>query len=260
MKILAIIGSPRKNGNTYKAVERIKENLLAYDKNIEFEYLFLKDCDLKMCTGCFTCISKGERLCPLKDDRDAIMSKMTEADGIVFAAPCFAMGVPAVMKNFIDRFAYTLHRPCFFDKSFLAVATVGGVRGLKQTLGQLALLSAGGRLVKSVGISCPPMPMAGFDKRADKKIRKAARDFYRSLKDPRRKAPGMGDWAHFHSFKASTAFELYQSVCPADCSYYSEKDEYFYPLKGHPMRRLVGKLFRGLMRSGLKLLVKNEES
>jgi multimeric flavodoxin WrbA len=123
------MGSPRKKGNTYHVVERIKERLLAFDDSIEFEYLFLKDCDLKPCTGCFACIAKGESLCPLKDDRDMIMSKMMEADGIIFAAPCYGLGVPAVMKNFIDRFSYTLHRPRFFDKCFLAVATVGGVMG-----------------------------------------------------------------------------------------------------------------------------------
>lgn len=256
MKILAVIGSPRKNGNTYRAVERIKENILGYDGSIELECLFIRDYDLKTCTGCFACISKGEERCPLNDERDEIMTKMMEADGIIFAAPCYAMGVPAVMKNFIDRFAYTLHRPCFFDKSFLAVATVGGVMGLKQTLQQLAVLSSGGRLIKKVGISCPPIPMAGFDKRAEKSIRKASGAFCESLKNPRRKAPGMGDWAYFNSFKAFTAFESYRKVCPADYDYYSQRQEYFYPLKGRAARRLIGRLIKTLMRMGLKLLVR----
>ncbi len=188
------------------------------------------------------------------------MAKMEEADGIILAAPCYATGVPAVMKNFIDRFAYTLHRPCFFDKSFLAVATVGGVMGLKQTLGQLALLSAGGRLVKSVGISCPPIPMAGFEKRADNKLRKASSDYYKSLQNPRRKAPGIGDFAYFHSFKEFTAFESYQKICPADASYYGDKNEYFYTVKASHVRRLTGRIMKALMRSGLKLLVKSGES
>jgi multimeric flavodoxin WrbA len=256
MKILAVIGSPRKKGNTYSVVEQIRENLFALGEDINFEYLFLKDLNLQTCVGCFTCISKGESMCPLKDDRDAIMSKMMEADGIIFAAPCYCMAVPGIMKNFIDRFAYTIHRPCFFDKCFLAVATVGVVRGLKQALEQVSILSAGGRLAKKLGISCPPITMAGFDKRANKKIKKASKEFHQLLLKPNRKLPGPVDWAYFHSFKECTGFESYRKVCPADYSYYKEKDEYFYNIKGHPVRRLIGNLFRVLMHTGLKMLVK----
>ena len=36
MKILAIMGSPRKKGNTYRIVEQVKENLKAYYKSIDF--------------------------------------------------------------------------------------------------------------------------------------------------------------------------------------------------------------------------------
>jgi multimeric flavodoxin WrbA len=178
MKILAVMGSPRKKGNTYHVVEKIKDQLLQEDKNIEFEYLFLPDCNLQLCTGCFACIAKGQEKCPLKDDRAMMEAKMLEADGIIFAAPCYAMGVPAIMKNFIDRFAFTLHRPIFFDKAFLAVSTVGGVMGLKQTLEQLALLSAGGKSVQKLGISMPPIPMKGFDKKAENNIQKASKAFY----------------------------------------------------------------------------------
>ncbi len=78
MKVLAIIGSPRKKGNTYKVAERLKNELLSIDSSISFEYLFLADCDLKMCRGCFSCFAKGENTCPLKDDLDTIYEKMTQ--------------------------------------------------------------------------------------------------------------------------------------------------------------------------------------
>ena len=256
MKILAIIGSPRKTGNTYRVVEQVKERLLNYDKSIAFEYIFLKDYKLQPCTGCFACIGRGEDKCPLADDLAVIKDKMLEADGIILAAPCYALGVPGIMKNFIDRLAYTLHRPCFFDKAFLAVATVGGFKGLKQTLEQLALLSAGGRPVVKLGVPAPPIAMAGMDKRAEKSIQKASGAFYRSLLKQRRKLPGLADWAYFHSFKTLSSFEAYRKVCPADCSYYKEKEEYFYPLSGHPVRRLLGRIFKALMRFSFRLLVR----
>lgn len=254
MKVLAVIGSPRKKGNTYLVVEQIRERLMEYDTSIDFEYLFLRDCNLLMCTGCFACIARGADKCPLKDDRAMIEAKMTQADGIILAAPNYAMAVPAVMKNFIDRFAYTLHRPLFFDKAFLAVTTTGGVIGAKQALAQLSILSAGGKSAKKLGVSVPPIPMAGFEKRAGKKIMKTSAAFYRGLKKPCRKLPGLSDWAYFHSFKSLTRFETYQNVCPADYAYYKNKEEYFYPLKGHRIRRMIGKAVKALLRFGLKLL------
>ncbi|MGI6004283.1 MAG: NAD(P)H-dependent oxidoreductase [Christensenellales bacterium] len=258
MKVLAVMGSPRKRGNTYRVVERIKESLLAYDKGIDFEFLFLQDYNLAMCAGCFTCFARGEEHCPLKDDRVVIASKMSGADGIIFAAPTYAMGVPALMKSFIDRFAYTCHRPQFFDKAFMAVATVGGVIGTKQALQQLALLSGGGRLVKKLGISTPPIPMTGYAQKAKRKIQKASKAFYAALKKPARKLPGAAEWAWFHSFKSMCAFAAYREVCPADHAYYKDRGAYFYPLNGHRVRRLLGKALGGLMRFGFGFLMKKE--
>lgn len=257
MKVLAIIGSPRVQGNTYKAVERMRACLVGMDADLDFEYLFLKDYSLKMCTGCFVCFSQGEDKCPLKDDLEAIKEKMSQADGIILAAPTYAMGVPGLMKNFIDRMAYNTHRPCFFDKVFLAVTTTGGVMGMKQALEQLALLAAGGRLVKKLGLSWPPVPMKGFEERTQKAINKASRLFYQQLLQRKRKVPGMGDWFYFHAFKAFTDSKSYQKACPADYAYYKERREYFYPLSGHPFRRLLGKAARGLMRLGIGSMVKD---
>lgn len=258
MKILAIIGSPRKMGNTYRVVEQIKDNLMGLDSSIEFDYLFVKDCNLQMCTGCFACIAKGEDKCPLKDDRELIYHKMLEADGIVLAAPSYAMGVPGIMKNFIDRFAYTLHRPCFFDKAFLAVTTAGGIIGMKQTLDQLAILSAGGRAVTRLGLSMPPIPMVGLDKKKERGTKKAAKAFFRSLQRQQRKLPGLGDWAYFHSFNTLASYESYRKTCPADYSYYKTKEEYFYPLSGHYLRRLIGKILQGIMKTSLRFMIIKE--
>ena len=256
MKILAIMGSPRKKGNTYRVVGQIENRLNEYDGNIAFEYLFLKDYQIDMCTGCFCCFAKGADKCPLKDDIGAILEKMEQADGIIFAAPCYAMGVPGLIKNFIDRLAYTLHRPRFFDKVFLAVTTVGGVMGTKQALEQLALLATGGRLAGKLGITVSPVPLAGVDKSGEKKIRKAAKAFYTCLAKPRRQVPGIGHFAHYHAFKAFCASVAYQKACPADHAYYADKGEYFYPLGGHPFRRLFGRFFGAVMGTVIRRMVK----
>ncbi|MBN1892435.1 MAG: NAD(P)H-dependent oxidoreductase [Clostridiales bacterium] len=255
MKVLAVIGSPRKKGNTWRVVEKVKTYLLAMRSDIDFETLFLSECNVQMCTGCFTCFSRGKEKCPLQDDRDIIEAKMLEADGIILAAPTYAMGVPAIMKNLIDRFAYTCHRPFLFNKAVLLVSTVGGFMGLKETLNQLTMLVSGCTSIKKLGVPCPPIPMAGFEKRAEKKIKKASKDFLRFMNHPVPKAPGLADWAYFSSFKAFTSFEAYQKAVPADDEYYKDK-EYFYPIREYPFSRFLGKTMKSLMKFSMGFLVK----
>lgn len=73
-KILVIMGSLRK-ANTYRTVQKI-EQLHKKIADCEYEYVFLKDINLGLCKGCFSCISKGEEHCPLKDDREWIVQKI----------------------------------------------------------------------------------------------------------------------------------------------------------------------------------------
>lgn len=256
MKVLAIIGSPRKKGNTYKTVACVEEELLRVNSTIDFEYLFLADCHLEMCKGCFSCFAKGADKCPLKDDREIIIEKMTAADGIILAAPTFALGVPALMKNFIDRLAYTLHRPRFFDQAFLAVSTVGGAVGMKQALGQLALLSAGARKSLKLGVPMPPVSMPMLQNRAAKKLEKTAKAFYASMISSGRHKPGFIDFSYFGAFKSLSRYESYRKECPADNEYYKEKAAYFYPVKG--LRAFFGRMLAGMMSLGFKLIVKDE--
>ena len=108
MKILALSGSPRKR-NTAAALAAIHEHF----PEIDFEILALKDLDLKLCKGCYTCITRGEERCPLKDDRDMLLRKIENADGLILGSPTYSHMVPALMKNLFDRLGYLAHRPHF---------------------------------------------------------------------------------------------------------------------------------------------------
>src|SRR4030042_733316 len=63
-KILGVIGSPRKKGNTHILVTRILEGAKA--EGADTEILFLSDLDIQECDGCHSCW-KG-RQCSKKDD------------------------------------------------------------------------------------------------------------------------------------------------------------------------------------------------
>ena len=128
-KITAFIGTQSKRA-TYRAVQEFEKNLRGYEE-VDFEYVFLGDHHLEFCRSCLNCMSKGEELCPLKDDRDMLLAKIEASDGIVFATPNYAFQVSALMKNFLDRFAYFYHRPKFFDKTCTAIVTQGIFGGNK---------------------------------------------------------------------------------------------------------------------------------
>lgn len=121
MKILAICGSPRK-GNTHSVLNSIKENY----PDIEFNVLQLSELNFEFCTGCYACVKRGQEKCPIKDDRDMIINEMLNADGLILASPVYSHMVSATMKNFFDRLWFYAHRPNFFDKYAMSIATCSG--------------------------------------------------------------------------------------------------------------------------------------
>ena len=66
MKILVIHGSPHK-GNTLNLTYKFEDAMKKYG-DVIFEYLSVNELNLEMCRGCFNCITKGEYLCPIKND------------------------------------------------------------------------------------------------------------------------------------------------------------------------------------------------
>lgn len=101
-KILGIVGSPRKKGNTHILVTSILEG--AKEKGAKVDILFLNDLDIKECDGCHTCWE--EKQCSKDDDMNNIYPKIIESDVIIFGTPVYWYGPTALMKGFIDRFVY----------------------------------------------------------------------------------------------------------------------------------------------------------
>lgn len=101
-KILGVVGSPRKKGNTHILVSRILDG--AKEEGAETEILFINDLDIRECDGCHNCW-KGRR-CSKKDDMNVIYPKIIESDVVIFGTPVYWYGPTALMKCFIDRFVY----------------------------------------------------------------------------------------------------------------------------------------------------------
>jgi multimeric flavodoxin WrbA len=101
-RILAVMGSPRRNGNTHILVSKIIEGARAGDAVVN--ELFLGDLNIRECDGCHACW-KGKD-CSKDDDMRAIYAIIIQSDVIIFGTPIYWYGPTALMKAFIDRFVY----------------------------------------------------------------------------------------------------------------------------------------------------------
>jgi multimeric flavodoxin WrbA len=245
MKILAIIGSPRK-GNTYKVVQLIEKRMKELGE-IDFEYLFLKDISLKSCLGCSRCILIGEDKCPLTDERKNIELKISASDGIILASPNYLCNVSSLMKNFMDRFAYCGHRPRFFHKNAMVICTSAGPGGLNQCIKSLSYIaSAGFNIVQKVGIMTPLYPLAqSFQDKANIKIYRGAKKFYEAMYKDKIKKPTFMD---IMKFRAVRSFLLCKKdYLPCDYEYWNLKGwlgdkEYFYDVSISYFKKIFGRL------------------
>ena len=224
MKILAICGSPHK-GETFKVLSSIQEK----HPDIDYEILMLKDMNLKDCLGCYACIDRGPEHCPLKDGRDVILKKMEEADGVVFATPTHTRHVTALMKKFMDKLGYVAHRPYFFDKYALFVATCKGFGAdlaneyMSSNIGQY-----GFNVVSSLDlyISTKSEKETQHNK---EQIAQAFEKLISAIQQGERSKPKFGNFVYFHIFKAIS--ELNRKEGTADYEYYKDKTDYYYDVK-----------------------------
>ena len=99
MKILGVVASPRKKGNTEILVnEALKA---AASLGAETELWIATDKTVEGCNSCFACIPSGE--CVIDDDMQKLYPLLKQADGIVFGSPVYFWSVTAQAKAIIDR-------------------------------------------------------------------------------------------------------------------------------------------------------------
>ena len=100
MKVVAINGSPRVNGNTAAAFSVMKS---VFDSHgIEIEIINVGSNVIRGCIGCESCVGKGK--CVFNNDIvNAAIDKMRAADGIILGSPVYFSGVAGTMKSFLDR-------------------------------------------------------------------------------------------------------------------------------------------------------------
>ena len=117
-KVLILMGSPRKHGNTAKLAAEFAKG--ARESGAEVTEITLKDKSFGDCLGCCACQNNGGR-CVQKDDMQEIYAAMQENDVIVLASPVYFYTWTSLMKRAIDRtFAV---EPFLQNKTFYMLST-----------------------------------------------------------------------------------------------------------------------------------------
>jgi len=101
IKILGIIGSPRKGGNTELLVQKALESA-AKVGGVETDLIRLCEKKIAPCVDCKACI-RNKTLCIIEDDMQEIYLKLIEADGIIIGSPVYFGTVSAQLKTVMDR-------------------------------------------------------------------------------------------------------------------------------------------------------------
>ena len=128
MKVLAINGSGRKDGNTADLVRRVFDALEA--EGIETEMIQLAGKSLRGCTACMKCFETKDRRCAVTGDVvNECIEKMVAADGIILASPTYFADVTAEMKALIDRAGLVSRANGFLFRRKIGAAVIAVRRG-----------------------------------------------------------------------------------------------------------------------------------
>ncbi len=130
MKVVAVNGSPRKDGNTHQALTMVGEVLLA--EGIDFEILHVGHKLIHGCMACGKCAVSKDGECSIKtDDLNKWIQQLKDADGIIIGSPVYYSGISGTMK-------------CFLDRAFYVAGVNGGLFRHKVGASVVALRRSGG--------------------------------------------------------------------------------------------------------------------
>lgn len=137
MRVLGLIGSPRKGGNTDLVVSKLLEGAKAGNHLTEKVYLYALD--IAPCVDCRSC-QKGNFQCALKDDMQTLYPKLEDADVIVFGTPLYWYGTSGKMKLVIDRLRpYVLSKRLKGKKAVVVVPSEEGAEACNHVVGMFEL-------------------------------------------------------------------------------------------------------------------------
>ena len=123
-KVLILSGSPRHGGNSDTLCDQFLKG--ASEAGHDVEKYFISAHNIGFCSACYYC-SSHDGVCCKKDDMNALMPKILEADVLVFASPVYMYSVSAQLKAVFDRMVAKYETRLFHLTLMLQCSTVNQV-------------------------------------------------------------------------------------------------------------------------------------
>jgi multimeric flavodoxin WrbA len=110
-KIIAIVGSPRNEGNTAILIRQMLK--AATEAGAAVQLVYLNDLNYRGCQGCYQCHTTG--CCAQMDDLVPVLYDIAAADVVILGTPNYMGQMTGQMKLMIDRFC-TFMNPDFSSR------------------------------------------------------------------------------------------------------------------------------------------------
>jgi multimeric flavodoxin WrbA len=131
--VVAVLGSPRRGGNTAALVAAALDELAA--RGAVCDTIALTERRITPCLGHDDCADRGA--CPLGDDAAEVLDRVYAADCLILASPVYYENVSAQMKAFIDRNVFRYSHDQWLPAQAVGLIAVTAETGLDDTLAAL---------------------------------------------------------------------------------------------------------------------------
>ena len=120
-RVLVLLGSPRKKGNSVALAEQIIMG--ARSAGATVEKIFLHGKNISPCRACYACQNTDRKGCAIDDEMQPIYRKLVKSNAWVIASPVYWFTMSAQTKLFMDRcFALLAYKKSAFKGKRIAIA------------------------------------------------------------------------------------------------------------------------------------------
>ncbi len=122
MKIVSIIGSHRKGGNTETILKALDKEFKTKEiPDYKNKFYNISEMNIYPCRSCLKCKKRGN--CIIEDDFGKVALKMIQSDLIILGSPVYFSDVSAQIKALCDRTFSLWHKKLLQGKNIILVAT-----------------------------------------------------------------------------------------------------------------------------------------
>jgi multimeric flavodoxin WrbA len=251
MNVLIINASPNgTEGYTHKSTEYIREAFLRHGDH-HVEQLFLVDVNQPYCDGCLRCLKEGDDVCARLDKVRPVEQAMRRADAIVVASPVHSFSVGGLLKTMIDLLVKEVHRPSFFGKKAVVVATStgGGQQGVLTYMRNMLRLW-GMDVVGRLGTASSQFERPEYDVMVQTCAEQLVEKLVVAVERAEEPSPSLVDLISFRVMR--TVIEVNQDKVTRDFQFWQKKGwmtaNYFNNAPVNPFKNLVARLIGFMVR------------